>query len=74
MDASYRRDWINGSKAADLIGVWSSNFHAYYKRWGITSQRMEGRQMYYLPDCERVRDHLLKVRAEREAKRQREAA
>jgi hypothetical protein len=74
MDASYFDDWLRAKDAAALIGVLDTNLYVTAKVHGIGTQLMFGRTAFYKPDCERVRDHFAQVRAEREAKQQREAA
>lgn len=74
MDASYFDGWLRAKDAAQMVGVVPSSLYDLAKTHRIGTQLMFGRIAFHRADCERVRDHLTRVRAEREAKKQREAA
>ena len=55
-----------GAKAAG--GVPPSYMYDYTKRYGITTWKVAGRTLYYLPDCERVGAIIAKKQAEKAAR------
>jgi hypothetical protein len=67
MDASYFDDWLRAKDAAEAVGVLPPNLYVAVKVHRIATQQVIGLTLYYKPDCERAR-------AERQAKKQREAA
>jgi len=68
MDASYFDDWLRAKDAAELIGVIGPQLYVIAKTQRISTQLILGRTAFYKPDCERVRDYLIQVRAARQAK------